>query len=85
MKLVPKQITLTLLVARSAYKGTPAAVVLEKNRGAWATGSVVDSPYRTLVPAKSAWLPAESTDVRITLFMKDAAASEDMYQNMFHC
>jgi hypothetical protein len=28
------------------------------------------------VPAKRAWLPAESTDVRITVFMKDAANAE---------
>ena len=27
------------------------------------------------MPAKSAWLPAESTEVNITVFMKDAAIS----------
>lgn len=35
-----------------------------------------DIPYKTRVPAKSAWLPAERTDVRTTEFMNEAATSE---------
>jgi hypothetical protein len=64
-----------LLVASSAYKGTPARVVREKIRGAWGTGPTTDRPYRTLVPAKRAWLPADSTEVRMTVFINDAATA----------
>lgn len=29
------------------------------------------------MPAKSAWLPAEMTELRMTVFMKDAAVAEE--------
>ena len=69
MKLLPKQRILMLLVAASAGSGTPVLVVQPKILGACATGRVDARPYSTRVPAKSAWLPAESTEVRITAFM----------------
>ena len=72
MKLLPKHRMLTLLVARSAGMGIPDVVVHEKIFGACGWGTVVASPYRTRVPAKSAWFPAESTEVRITVFMNEA-------------
>jgi hypothetical protein len=78
MKLVPKHSALTLLVASKAGRGTPRFVVHENIRGAW-VGAVTESPYKTRVPAKSAWFPAESTEVRMTVFMKDAAASGKIY------
>jgi hypothetical protein len=70
MKLLPKQRRLMLAVANKAGNGTPARVVRTKIRGPW---PITESPYKTRVPAYKAWLPAESTDVRITVFMKDAA------------
>jgi hypothetical protein len=78
MKLLPKHSALTLLVASNAGRGTPRFVVHENIWGAW-LGVVTESPYKTRVPAKSAWLPAESTEVRITVFMKDAATSDEIY------
>jgi hypothetical protein len=59
MKLVPKQITLTLLVNSKAGSGTPAAVVQEKIAGAWG-GFVTERPgstskYRT---TRNKWLLA---------------------------
>ena len=77
MKLLPKQRMLTLLVARRAGIGIPALVVQEKILGACGCGEVVARPYSTRVPAKRAWLPAERTDVRMTVFMKDAETSEN--------
>lgn len=64
-----------LLVASSAYRGTPARVVRENIRGAWGVGLTTDRPYRTLVPAKRAWLPADNTEVRMTVFINDPATS----------
>lgn len=75
IKLLPKQRILTLLVASSAGSGIPLFVVQLKTRGACAVGWVTERPYRTRVPAKSAWFPAERTEVRMTVFMKEAAAS----------
>lgn len=66
---------LTLLVARRAGSGIPDFVVQEKMRGACAVGRVTARPYRTRVPANKAWFPAESTEVRMTVFMNDAATS----------
>ena len=70
-----------LLVNASAGSGTPPLVVQPNMRGACATGRVVARPYNTRVPAKSAWLPAERTDVRITAFMYDPAAVEPISLN----
>ena len=41
-------------------------------RGPW---RVTESPYNTRVPAYNAWFPAERTEVRITVFMNEAAAA----------
>lgn len=50
--------------------GTPRLLRRERNRGAC---FVTESEYNTRVPAKSAWFPADKTDVRITVLMKEAA------------
>jgi hypothetical protein len=75
MKLLAKQSTLMLLVASRAARGTPCCVVRAKTRGACGVGDVTASPYKTRVPEKRAWLPADRTDVRTTVFMNDAAAA----------
>ena len=75
MKLLPKQSTLTLLVASRAASGTPCFVVRAKTRGACGVGEVTARPYKTRVPEKRAWLPADRADVRMTVFMNDAAAA----------
>ena len=74
MKLEPKQRILMLLVASSARSGTPERVVRAKMAGACG-GVVVARPYSTRVPAKSAWLPAERTEVRMTVFINDPATA----------
>ncbi len=61
-----------LLVARRAKTGTPERVVRENMEGACG-GLVTESPYSTRVPANKAWLPADSTDVRMTVFMNEPA------------
>jgi hypothetical protein len=33
-------------------------------------------PYSTLVPANNAWFPADRTEVRMTVFIIEAAAAE---------
>ena len=62
-------------MANNAGRGTPRGVVHEKIRGACLLGLVADNPYKTLVPANRAWLPAERTEVRMTVFMKEAATA----------
>lgn len=74
MKLEPKHSALILLVASREKIGTPRCVVQAKSFGAWGSG-VVARPYSTRVPAKSAWFPADSTEVRITVFINDAATA----------
>ena len=76
MKLLPKHRMLTLLVASSAGRGIPLVVVLANMVGAWGVGWAVARPYSTRVPANSAWFPAESTEVKITVFMNDPAISD---------
>jgi hypothetical protein len=39
-------------------------------------GLTTERPYRTLVPAKRAWLPADNTEVRMTVFINDPATVE---------
>ena len=76
MKLLAKHKMLMLLVASRANMGTPADVVFEKMAGACLRGETTERPYRTRVPAKRAWLPAEKTEVRMTVFMKEAATAD---------
>jgi hypothetical protein len=66
MKLLPKHIALILLVANNAGNGIPLAVVQANIRGAWGTGSVTARLYKTRVPANKAWLPPDSTLVKMT-------------------
>lgn len=75
MKLLPKHKILILLVAKRAGRGMPDFVVQAKIRGACALGRVTARPYKTRVPANRAWFPADKTEVRMTVFIKDAAAS----------
>lgn len=51
----------------------PVGINMREN-GAWDVHWHV--PYRTRVPAKRAWFPADKTEVRITVFMKEAATSD---------
>ncbi len=74
MKLEPKQRPLILPVASRATMGTPPFVVYENIAGACA-GRVTERPYNTRVPAKRAWFPADKTEVKMTVFMKDAATA----------
>jgi hypothetical protein len=37
------------------------------------------------VPAKSAWLPAEITELRMTVFISDAAAAAEMKFKYANC
>jgi hypothetical protein len=72
MKLEPKQRAEIEAVAKSAKSGTPLLFVYAKSAGACA---VLASPYKTRVPAKSAWLPPDTTEVRMTAFMNEPATS----------
>lgn len=79
MKDVLRQIADTEQVAKSAKYGTPRRVVQPKNSGAWAYSCAETASFdaanecNILVPAKSAWLPADNTEVRRTAFIPDAA------------
>jgi hypothetical protein len=78
MNELPKHRALMLLVKSIAGSGTPLRVVHANSDGAW---EACASPKSTRVPAKSAWLPADITELRMTVFIKDAAAATGKKNN----
>jgi hypothetical protein len=78
MKLDPKQRPLINPVERTATQGTLFLFNLPKTDGAWPSIARV---YRSLVPANSAWLPADNTLVNITALIKLPATLEPIIWN----
>lgn len=67
----PKHSPLIALVAKTAIHGTLFRFNFAKNIGAWRSTA---SEYINLVPANSAWFPAEMTEVMMTALMNEPAA-----------